>query len=92
MRPFVVRRAVQLPLALSESDRTDSSPMESRNQVIITLGESDLLALWQALVDEDACAALAFLKEHILPKIPAKGSAPCDSSRLNPYLRRKSGR
>ena len=66
--------------------------MESRKQVIITLDESDLLALWRALLDEDACAALAFLRESILPKIPAKGIAPCDSSRLNPYLWRNSGK
>ena len=66
--------------------------MKSGNQVIITLDESDLLALWPALLDEDACAALAFLKERILPKIPPKGMARCDSSRLNPYLRRGSGR
>ena len=62
------------------------------HQVIITLDESDLLALWAALLDEDASAALAFLKERIRPKIPAKGSASCDSSRLNPYLRRSPGK
>ena len=60
-------------------------------QVVITLEESDLLALWAAVVDEDTSAALTFLKERILPKIPAKGNAACDSSRLNPYLRKRAG-
>ena len=59
------------------------------HQVIITLDETDLLALWAAVLDEDASAALAFLKERILAKIPAQGTALCASSRLNPYLRRR---
>jgi hypothetical protein len=56
------------------------------NQIVITLQESDLLMLWAAVVDEDGAAALTFLKERLLPQIPAKGTAPCDSTRLNPYL------
>lgn len=56
------------------------------NQLVITLQENDLLSLWAAVVDEDGGAALAFLKERILPQIPAKGVAPCDSTRLNPFL------
>jgi hypothetical protein len=40
-------------------------------------------------VDEDGAAALAFLKERLLPQIPAKGTAPCDSTRRNPYLLKK---
>ena len=56
------------------------------NKIVITLQESDLLALWVAVVDVDGAAALAFLKERLLPQIPAKGAAPCDSTRLNPYL------
>jgi hypothetical protein len=41
-------------------------------------------------VDEDAAEALAFLKERIVPRIPGSGSAPCDSTRLNPYLKKKT--
>jgi len=56
------------------------------NDVVITLKQDDLLAMWQAVLDEDADAALAFLKERLVPQVPAKGTAPCDSSRINPYL------
>ena len=59
-------------------------------KVILTLDEADLLAFQEVMIDDDPDAALAFLKEHICPKIPAKGTAPCDSSRLNPYLRGQS--
>ncbi len=58
--------------------------------VVITLEESDLISLWNAVIDEDGKEALAFLKERVLPQVPGAGSAPCDSTRLNPYLRRKS--
>jgi hypothetical protein len=56
------------------------------NNVIVTLKEADLIALWGALIDEDGADALAFLKERIVPQIPRAGTAPCDSTRLNPYL------
>ena len=59
----------------------------SMNHVVITLEEADLMELWNAVIDEDGAAALAFLKERVLPQIPRAGSAPCDSTRLNPYLR-----
>jgi hypothetical protein len=59
------------------------------NQIVVTLKEEDLLALWVAVVDEDGAGALAFLNERIVPQIPRQGDAPCDSSRLNPYLFRK---
>jgi hypothetical protein len=58
----------------------------SMNHVVITLKEADLMALWSALIDEDGADALAFLKERVLPQIPRAGTAPCDSTRLNPYL------
>ena len=58
----------------------------SMNHVVITLKEADLMALWNAVIDEDGKDALAFLKERVLPQIPRAGSAPCDSTRLNPYL------
>ncbi len=56
------------------------------NKVVITLDESDLIELQIVLLDSDEAAALAFLKTRIAAKIPTKGTAPCDSSRLNPYL------
>jgi hypothetical protein len=59
------------------------------NQVVITLKENDLMALWAAVVDEDGAEALAFLQECILPQIPQQGTAPCDSTRLNPFLLKK---
>ena len=58
----------------------------SMNHVVITLEEDDLMELWNAVIDEDGRAALAFLKERVLPHVPRAGSAPCDSTRLNPYL------
>jgi hypothetical protein len=55
-------------------------------KVTITLEEEDLLALNEILVDGDPDDALAFVKERIWAKVPARGDAPCDSTRLNPYL------
>jgi hypothetical protein len=63
----------------------------SMNNVVIMLKEADLMALWNVLIDEDGADALAFLKEHIVPQIPRAGTAPCDSTRLNPYLRPHGG-
>ncbi len=59
------------------------------NHVVITLKEDDLMALWEALIDQEGGLALAFLRDRIMPQVPGSGSAPCDSTRLNPYLRRK---
>jgi hypothetical protein len=56
------------------------------NSVLISLGEDGLLELHAVLLDNDPVAALEFLKRHIAPKIPRKGTAPCDSSRLNPFI------
>ena len=55
-------------------------------KVVITLEEEDLLDLQGVLIDDDEKAALDFIKTRIAPKIPCKGTAPCDSSRLNPFL------
>lgn len=55
-------------------------------KVVIILDEADLLELQAVLCDADKSAALEFLKDRVAPKIPAKGKALCDSSRLNPYL------
>ena len=56
------------------------------HKVVITLEEADLIELQAVLLDADQAAALEFLKSRIAPRIPARGKAPCDSSRLNPYL------
>ena len=56
------------------------------SKVVLTLEQEDLLELQAVVTDSDAEAALEFLRKRILPKIPAKGTAPCDSSRLNPFL------
>ncbi len=55
-------------------------------KLAIVLSESELLELQQIIIDEDREASLEFIKQSIAPKIPAKGTAPCDSSRINPYL------
>jgi len=56
------------------------------HKIVITLEEDDLLDLQAVLLDRDETAALEFLENRVAPKIPAKGTAACDSSRLNPYL------
>ena len=56
------------------------------NKLVVTLDESDLVELQAILMDGDAAAALQFLGTRIAPKIPQKGTAPCDSTRRNPYL------
>ena len=55
-------------------------------KVLVTLEEEDLLNLQAVLLDDDAEAALDFIKARLAPKIPNKGTALCDSSRRNPYL------
>ena len=57
-------------------------------KIVITLEAEELLELWRVVIDSDQNAALDFLKTRIVPKIPTKGTALCDSSRNNPYLRR----
>ena len=61
------------------------------NSITITLDEQALMALQEVMLDEDAEAALAFVRDHICPRIPQKGSSPCDSTRLNPYLFKRKG-
>ena len=56
------------------------------NKVVVTLTEEDLLELQAILLDEDKAGALEFLRTRVAAKIPEKGTAPCDSSRLNSYL------
>lgn len=55
-------------------------------KVVVTLEEEDLIELYAILLDGDEAAALDFLKTRIAPRIPTRGSAPCDSSRRNPFL------
>ena len=56
------------------------------HSVQIALEERALLELQAVLLDNDPAAALAFVRRHIVPQLPRRGSAPCDSSRLNPFL------
>lgn len=56
------------------------------NTVSITLDEQALMDLHEVLLDDSPEAALAFVKQHLAPKLPRRGTAPCDSSRLNPFL------
>lgn len=62
--------------------------MASTHRLAIVLEEEALLELQQVLLDQDGLGALDFLQKHIAGRIPAKGTAPCDSTRLNPYLLR----
>ena len=56
------------------------------NKLVVTLAEDDLVELQSILMDCDERAALEFLKTRLAARIPKKGTAPCDSSRLNPFL------
>jgi len=56
------------------------------NKVLVALEGDGLIELHAVLLDDDPVAALEFLKRHIAPQIPQKGTAACDSSRLNPFL------
>jgi len=58
------------------------------NKVSIILDEQALIELHEVLLDESPAAALEFVKGHIAPRVPRKGTAPCDSSRLNPFILR----
>ena len=58
------------------------------SKIIITLDEEDLVELQAVVLDADQAGALEFLRTRVVPKIPTQGTAPCDSSRLNPYLRK----
>lgn len=63
------------------------------DRVMITLEGEGLLELQAVLLDDDPVGALEFVKRHIAPRIPRKGTMPCDSSRLNPFiLSQKQGR
>lgn len=61
------------------------------NKLSVTLDEEALLALQQVLLDGDEAGALEFLKTYVAPGLPRAGTAPCDSTRLNPFLLKKDG-
>ena len=60
--------------------------MTQGHKITVVLEEQDLLEIQRIAIDEDAEAALRFVLDRLTPCLPRKGSAPCDSSRLNPYL------
>ena len=55
-------------------------------RVVVTLEAEDLVRLHAVLLDNDEAGALEFLKDRVAARLPTKGTAPCDSTRLNPYL------
>ncbi len=61
------------------------------NKIVLTLEAEDLLQLQRVVTGDDQEAALDFVKTWLIRRIPAKGTALCDSSRLNPYLLRSRG-
>ena len=61
------------------------------NKIVLTLEAEELLELQRVVIDDDQEAALDFIKTRLIRRIPAKGTALCDSSRLNPYLLRSQG-
>ena len=61
------------------------------NKIVLTLEEEDLIDLQAILLDEDDAEAMKFLKTRIASRLPANGTALCDSSRLNPFLLRDRG-
>ncbi len=65
--------------------------IKKMSKLVVTLSEEALLELQTILIDEDKEAALQFLQTRLASKIPQKGTASCDSSRLNPYLLRPGG-
>jgi hypothetical protein len=67
----------------------DVEEIEMTKGIAITLREAELLELQRLLLEGDADGALEFLEKCLAPKLPAKGTAPCDSTRLNPFLRKK---
>ena len=56
------------------------------DKIVLTLNKEEFMELQEILIDEDAEASLKFLQKCIAPRIPVKGTAPCDSSRINPFL------
>lgn len=61
------------------------------NKITVTLDGQALLELQEVLLDCDQVGALAFLEKHVAPCLPRAGTAPCDSTRLNPFLLKKDG-
>jgi hypothetical protein len=55
-------------------------------KLVVTFQDEDLMELQEVLLDDDAKAALDFIKTRIAPQIPGQGTGHCDSTRINPYL------
>ena len=53
--------------------------------ITIIFTEKEMIELQEILMDDDEKASLEFIKNRIQPKIPKKGTALCDSSRINPF-------
>ncbi|MHB0936327.1 MAG: hypothetical protein ACYDCO_17800 [Armatimonadota bacterium] len=64
--------------------------MADANRIAIMLDETELLELQRVLIDDDAAGALRFLRQCLAPRLPRKGTALCDSTRLNPFLLRET--
>ena len=79
---------VKFPFLRWTSGKEILSRGTEMNKVVIALEAEELLELQRVVIDSDQKGALDFLKTRIIPKIPTKGTAFCDSLRLNPYLRR----
>lgn len=60
------------------------------SKLTITLDGEALLALQEVLLDGDPELALDYLQRYIAPCLPRRGAAPCDSTRLNPYMLKTS--
>ena len=50
-----------------------------RTRVVVTLEMSDILVVEELCLDEDAAAALRFVKERVKPQIDAAEKAGCDA-------------
>ena len=82
-------------LAAAGSDDPPRRPAEEvgarvmNKESRLVLDEQALLELQEVLLDDDAPGALDFLRKHVVPCLPKAGTAPCDSTRLNPFLRKR---
>ena len=83
------QRRTSTPLPATLTDEPGFEKGMRMFKVVVTLDEEDLVELQRILMDGDEPASLRFLETCIAPKLPEKGTAACDSSRLNPYLLRR---
>jgi hypothetical protein len=71
---------------LKSLDGNSRGVCQMNPSVVIKLDAEALMELQAVLIDEDPADALSFVKKRIASQIPKKGTAPCDSTRINPYL------